>query len=454
MLQSSRPAVLVGWFASPSLAIALVGCNWVIGSDSYAPYPEPPADVDANTHDVTQEGDAQEGDSQAPPPEECNFVDDDFDGLVDEGFAWQVGTWFEVAKVKNGREVRLARLPDGRVAIAASSGTVATDDAHVVVAIVTASGELIAGPVSLVPPEKLSGFGIAATRDAQVGVALGTNDGAGCAQGCPIVVARLDPATPDVYELKEVPYTMAANPKLRFLPQGLLDFTATTAGYVTLALDENGKGRLSWIDHLGDSFPNQWNGVLAGFSPTRGALSWGAMLAWAAVGETDGAQTEVLFGVTSPGGYTQYLSPSTVVGGAGGIPPEQAAGARSVCWSGSDVLVAITQRLVASDPQRALVLRMSTTTGKMEYSSFVSLEGRQAHSLVGIDGTIVATTTAAHDFDITRLDSALKPIDAPGQPIVVSDALGHAIVSEGFAPLVVRVVADGTRVEAARLECP
>ncbi len=416
-------------------AIALAACSRVIGEGDYQPFPDAGGDTLP--------------DREIGPPEVCDFRDDDLDGLVDQGFAWSVGAWHDVATLDRADAVRAARLPDGSVTLAVRGASGGGEG--VSVAVVDAHGKPLHGPTFVKTSGKVSGFGIAARWDGTVGVATFVDDGNGCPDGCPITLSQFDGA---LHSVASGAVAFDKQPgALAFVPHGLLDLSATSAGFVVLAVDENARARVGWVAQTNGHFPNAWNGVISGLDPVTGSLAPGPALAWAALGPTEGGPVQVLFGCSTAGGYHELTPPSLVVGEPGAQPPVVATDASGVAWLGANPVVIATFRPTAARTQPSLY-KMSGADGTVVTSSSVGAEGREAHSVVSVGDNVVATTTGHNDFDVHRFGPSLAKVDDPDHPIVVEDASAHAIAGGDGAPVLIRIATDGRSVSAAALACP
>lgn len=154
---------------------------------------------------------ANPGSATTATPERCDFVDNNLDGRVDEGFAWRVGPWTKLWSTDRYATLEEAvKLPDGRIVVAGTDSLGEPND-RVVLALLGADGTISSPPVSF--PGKVGGA-IYATLDSDrrdaVVLAYPSNDWAGCAQGCPVTFVRV--GLPGLEALLNVELDLAFRP--------------------------------------------------------------------------------------------------------------------------------------------------------------------------------------------------------------------------------------------------
>lgn len=453
------------WFIALGNAVSLsagflpasfsAGCSWVAGVEGHEGYPTDAA-ADALAESAADSGaeaatlagdagiDAADGSADATwgRTESCNLLDDDYDGVVDEGFDWSIGEWQKLATLSGGRSVKTARLSDGTVMVLMEEQT-APGLTRLSLARVDSDGTpSLEVPLEVAPARKISGYGIARTFDDEVGVAYVEADDEQCAQGCPLRLSRYRDGALVQSEVVtiEVPGDGAVT------VSSLFDLGTTTAGYVFLLADEKGQARINWRDQrfVGNPF---WKGYLTGIRPNAGSLSSSGMLAWELGGKNDSDQQTLMFGVTTPGGYRQTLMPKEPVPVGGGAYITVHPGGRAIAWLGTDIVVGYTNHVLGEASPH---LGWSDGSGVQKGSVKVASSG-EFHSIAGFRGGLLGSSIDKGLVSLQRLDSQLKKV---GQATSFDDAAAHAFVSDGGDPMIVRISEDGSAAWVAAPGCP
>jgi len=444
-------AIAISLAAGLLPASALVGCAWVAGVEEREGYPEDAAtdpiaelasDSGGEAWDSAEDAGTDAADASWGKPESCNLLDDDYDGIVDEGFDWSIGTWQKLASLSGGSGLKTARLSDGRVMVLMaeqptpgltrlSLARVEPDG--------TPSAEV---PLEVVPARKISGYGIARTFDDEVGVAYVEADDGQCAQGCPLRLSRYRDGAMVESEVVaiEVPGDGAV------AVSSLFDLATTTAGYVFLLADEKGLARVNWREQrfVGSPF---WKGYVAGIQPNGGSLSASGPLAWVLGGSNESEQQTVMFGVTTPGGYSQPLHPKEATPVGGGTYITVHPGGRAIAWLGTDIVVGFTNRPFGA---RQPTLGRYDGSGATKYSKTIASSG-ETHSIIDFRGGLIGSFIEGGEVNVQRMDPLL---DKVGVPMTFGDAVEHALVTDGGDPLIVRIAEDGSAAWVAVLGCP
>jgi len=172
---------------------ACLPVGWLVGCGDATPAAIPPALQDGGTE---------------PQEEVCNFVDDNGDGHVDEGFGWEPAPWVPVLITEKFASASLPiPLPDGSIVIPVFDHLSATGDLAVVVR-VDREGQVLAGPTRV--PIPYCGNGVVAARwgDAQILLVHSSRTWEGrepCLPiGCPWSAVLLDATTLEVQAKKSV----------------------------------------------------------------------------------------------------------------------------------------------------------------------------------------------------------------------------------------------------------
>lgn len=380
--------------------------------------------------------------AESPPsaPEECNLLDDDGDGAIDEGVPWRLG---EIKQVSTGTRVealRAARMADGRVALAWVD---AVQEGSRAVRTVTldAVGARMDGPHDVATGGVQLGFGIAVCPlDPEVGVAVGEADD-------PSGDGRIRIERFSSQDLKPIGTRVVNDLDWEepvVVPEALLDLTCTSAGYAYLAIDATHQPWLLWLDQV---FHNG-KGVLTGARGTAGTLSSGLLVGWAVSGVGENGLETVSCGMVSPGGYRQVLKATEIALVGGGVGVFLEPHSRAVAWQGDALAVAASRGGVTSVYP---ILTLERNDGVQAATLGLQFDA-QASSVVGFRGSLVTTTvTNAGVTNLFRVDSKLHAVDK--QPLVVPGASAHTLVGEGKAPVVIWASDDRTRILAAPLEC-
>jgi len=371
------------------------------------------------------------------PTEQCNFRDDDYDGMTDEGFDWELGPWVTALAASDLARLEAVRLGDGRVAFAVSQeGGDSVSSIHAGTVDATASSPTTLEDVVTV--EGIADWHIAFDAiHARVGlgyVRRPTGE-ADCASGC--VAEMMELGTAPELTTSEA---QALGPFKEHNVTRLLALAWTTAGYATFTVDEDGYGWVEWIDHLAYHFPNSWEGRLEGFRPDVATMAVGPAVAWAAEGLADTGVRKAFTGVVSLGGYRQHVEAQPLVAGT----EDFAVGAGTAhVWIGARAAAALTVN-------EAVELRCSADPSDTLPIAAPS-DQESAHSAVPVHTELLLVSTTRHSEARLRRVNVAEGSTAPFATFDATRA--HALVTGGFSPIVLRVTDDGTEVQAAVVRC-
>lgn len=141
--------------------------------------------------------------------ETCNFQDDDGDGAIDEGFDYELGAWVNIGRTERfASPTRSLPLADGSIAVSWLDHFSEYGD-KLVVARVSPSGKVLAGPSSLDLPAPSGMQSGPVLREGILHFILGSNDWKECSVGCPITFARFDARTLEMLETRELEWETA-----------------------------------------------------------------------------------------------------------------------------------------------------------------------------------------------------------------------------------------------------
>jgi hypothetical protein len=383
-----------------------------------------------------------------PPPEVCNFRDDDGDGLVDEGFDWEAGSWMTVFHLeptspepvmqeidRNIVYPEAIRLSDGRVAIAAiegrGDGDIGYPD-HGLVLVLSGAGELLLGPTFVTIGT--SGGNHASIVEGPGGeiAALygGTDYGALCTVACPVYLARHDGTT---LNLLDVPAEGPAPVGLPFAPRNFSDLTWTPSGYVMIGRDLSHKMHLSWLNAAGDAVLDDYTPAV-GDSFTAELAAGQAGLAWVR-STTVTPWSSLDIGIRTPSGSGSVLSATEIVS-TGELYLSASGSGRRLAWLDDGLVVAYV--IHPWETAHAMIAHLGTDASVV--AGPVQLGGSTAeiHDLIVLDQTIVALVdNGILSATIYRLDGALEPIDAPSADLTFATNSGYFTIAPGDESLLV-----------------
>jgi len=403
--------------------VPALGCDHVAGLEEHEILPTDAAPPDDVWH---------------MPAERCNFRDDDYDGLTDEGYGWVLGDWTTVYSDTDLDTIRAARMPNGRVAYAVSK-----DDgqgAHSLFAgMVNIEGGIACDGRVVATSRILYGWDVAVDPLAgEIGLAYvramsGHED---CDGGCLFEMLSFDG---DLEPTRAKP-ALTSYPRHRV--HQLFDLDWTTAGYVTMTKDQDGYAWIEWIDQMYFTFPNNAYGKLAGIRPERGRIRAGPGVAWAAEGTTDTDRKEVWVGIVSSGGYRTAVEGRRVEVDVEAGPLSLATG-QPVAWLPAGALLGAT----STGADLVLSTLQTGATGLAGVST-----DEQAHSVVAVGTSLLLTSGTATRVSLRRVEDVSR-VEALGPFEAFDGTRDHALVVGGHLPMVLRVTGARTRVEAAVLVC-
>jgi hypothetical protein len=375
------------------------------------------------------------------PAEQCNFRDDDFNGLTDEGFSWALSDWSPIASGYDWQELRAVRMPDGAVGFGVSrqNGPSSTD---LWVGLLDADGSVISAPREVAVEQVLHGWDVAVNPVlAELAIAYVRQPPTeeNCEKGCIFEMLRFDRALSPKTEAPE----KTNFPRHRV--RRLFDLDWNTAGYVSLTLDKDGYAWVEWIDHLHFVFPNGGYGKIPGMRPDLARMSVGPATAWTAMGLTDADRYEVWSGVFSPGGYQRIVEGHPMASSSSALALGKG---NSVAWGPNGAMVLMAEG--GGDSAGTLLLG-AVATGETRVAGQAS--NPVAHSLTAVGSSLIASSSAGASTTLLwRWED--PPGDGSSTPFATLEGtLDHVVVAGGYPPLVLRVTADGKNLQVARVHC-
>jgi len=375
------------------------------------------------------------------PESLCDFVDDDGDGVVDNGFAWRVGLWHDVWQEKRLDQVKAVRLASGSVlyafATAGGSGSVLRVGA-------CDSGARPVGAAVELTDGDLDSWAIAADVDGQTALVAYLPAGQHDLHLARVGLKQLIEVESDGI-ISNLPYHVGA----------LFDLEDTTFGPVALVRDPDLRARAEWLDHLDNV--GSWNHVFAGMEPDVARLAAGPWMGWVAGGHTDGDQVLVRAGTMALDGMEEVLPPATVEHGGGGVSHWLCDGGATAAWIGDRLAIACSRLDSTQMKYSALIRGRSAATGEMEALASLATSTTEplcAHSVTSFHGNVIATHASTSSAWVHRRGPGFEAVRGAEVPVELIDTVEHAIVAGDFAPVVLRIDTSRTRLLSARLECP
>lgn len=375
----------------------------------------------------------------APAPQEiCNFVDDDGDGLVDEGFAWSAGPTHTVHRTTRFSNLSTAEyLPDGNVVIAGLDNYGEKED-EAFVLVLSPAGEVVRGPAKIPIGGPTNGAGIARLPSGDLVLILGATDWEKCKKaGCPTHVVTLDPS--DLHVKKNVLLTSDEGLQA---PRQLACNAATCV--TSLSWPDGRSYGLAWFDPTtGDVVRTiEWPESGSGMFAAGDVIFW---VSTSTYGEPP--QNRLHVGVSSLDGL-QQLVPAKVIADGGVMTLPNYAG-------------------IALLKDSALFSYAATNDGGTEAVSYiVGLDGvvrsgpktpaQYAGSYMSATaggGPIVAAGLNRVASMLWRLGPDQSLLNVPNNPMSFDYALGPINVAVDGGMLLVSSTYDGHTVDVARVQC-
>ena len=431
------------------VAVAALGCAMICGVSCHIvadleDHQPNPSRVDAGATDATAE--ARDGEAGSSAEAVCNHADDDGDGLVDEGLVWQATGWRTLLHETGVSEVAGVRLVDDLFAFAALATRfdgASTVRLGLVDEVGSPRGESVMGLDWL----RIHGWGVAFDAAHQE-----------------VFLAFVEASHRELHVVRfAVDETRLRGTHTDVVPLGypvskLFDVGWTEHGPVVLVRGTDGYARAEWTDRLDQT--EGWNRKLASIKPDAAKLSVGPAVAWVASGMLDTGQYGVMGGMIALDGAEEVCSARQVVSAGGGVWPEILATGTPAMWQDDrlwftttdSVKVAETWNVRISALDSATVACALAPTGTFtDASSNVPVYG---HSLAWAFGNAVATSAAKNQVRIHRLGPRFESVTPRKQPLVVDDALAHALVGGSGSPLLFRVRASTGDLDVTQVGCP
>ena len=368
--------------------------------------------------------------------ETCNFIDDNNDGQVDEGYDWVVGVWKPVLSTSQyANSTKALLLKNGHVAVAGVDGQGNGKDRGYVV-FLDEQGGVAAGPFYVsIPLLGGEGLGLAETSSGEVGALFGSTDHKGCKFKCPATFMRVSGAPHKVISSFAIRNPLGT--------RATLDLAWTPRGYVTYTLAENHAAQLGWLSEPMD-------GGFAYLRPLADKGEHGA--ASMVVGQTGLVWTEALvgqspkieLGIASLDGRKELLSTRWV---SAGENPRIAA-------LGLEIVIGLDTQM----PTSVQIARLSSSGIIVAGPAPIGSPGYSIRDVVLSGENIVVGTAKVSDprvVMIHRLRRSLEAVSTPGQPLTVADAGPHGTMvrtQTGF--LLIRATLDRKTIDAALISCP
>lgn len=379
--------------------------------------------------------------------EACNFLDDDGDGEVDEGFAWRRGAWRHLVSTTRFAQLG-AVLPLGHDAFAAAAfDQYGEPHDKAFVGRWASDGTLQAGPtwvdfpfVSEEPPRYCAGGVPSLSRLGEDGLLLlfGSTDWGGCVGGCPVTATVLSAADASLLQ--------SGSWSIPFLRGDEALSLACVSAEQCLVLATGG----------GLAHP-----AVMSIAPMSGAVSWTLPLeragaAWLAL---DGGRAFVLQSVSDPDAGTQALYLLTVgldgktLGEPRLVGPAPGSSRLGLRHLGDAAFVEVGV-LDSPSASRALAAIPDDVSLPIMQTSLLSPEGITGLVRIG-DTLVLEEATGSSGLQIRRLRRDLSPVPAPRNPLLLEGAYASAVQLAWTGSRLVHVQSnyDGRSVDMVELEC-
>lgn len=380
----------------------------------------------------------------------CNFADDDGDGLIDEGFDWELSSWTTIGTSSQYAScARAAALSDGNVFVAcvdATGGGGSSDNS--VLFVLGPNGTVLAGPTKIqYAAPGLGGYGIDQVSPGTLGLVRGAWGYGGNSLISEVKV--LSESSLQVTSTKTYSHAYQT-----VGPHSEVLWTGSSHVYATVG-QSDGSFHFVWLNADGDAVLKDV--PLACTDQTCGgiALDWSPQgIAFVlSHGQTAPA---IRLGVIAADGSNMLLAPFD-------IPIQAGLDARtdSIRWNGNNIVVAFGD--TSAPPSRTSVHVWSATGTHLAGPSIVD-NGFVPHRVVSIGGSLVLSTTPASGYSagssfphhLIRLGSDLQPVPTPGGGKLVFDTTDYlhvvAPLSEGL--LIVKGTYSTQTFDVAKVRCP
>lgn len=356
-------------------------CHIVAALEDHEPMPSP---TDAEAADAPAE--PKDAEAFSSPETVCNHADDDGDGLVDDGLAWQVAGWQTLLKQAELSEITSVSLPAGRAAFATRTAP-AHGTSSLLLGVVDETGSLCGEIVPAVENVGIEGWGLAFdTAHQQLILAFVESSH----RELHLARFHLDEPTPRLISTEAV--------ALEYPVSELLDVGWTEFGPVVLVKGTDHYARAEWTDHLND--PKDWNHKLISIKPDVAKLSVGTAVAWVASGTLDAGQQGVMGGVLALDGRRELRPGHQLVKAGGGVWPKIFAPGIPLLWQQNRVWLTTTDEVKASKIWNIRISFFDSTAPASTLASpgtmvdSLSTDPMHAHSLVWALGSVLSTTAA------------------------------------------------------------
>ncbi|MFW5740819.1 MAG: hypothetical protein ACOC1F_10690 [Myxococcota bacterium] len=380
------------------------------------------------------------------PETECNLEDDDGDGLVDDGLAWEALNWQVLMNEPDTSEVQALRLADDSVAFAALATRQNPASSAIWLGLVDASGQSATAVTRALDWTQIKGWGIA--LDGENGHLL---LGYVVAPNGELHLARYEFAeqVSPVGDAQVVPLSYSAT--------RLFDLGWTRYGPVALLGHEDGYARAEWLDRLGEN--DGWNHKLATIRPTVAKLAIAGAVGWIAAGHSDTSQAAVMAGVIALDGASELVSPRNMAGSGGGTFPMMLETGSPSAWLDAHMWLTHTDDIKVSGIWLVRVTRFNPDADPGDSTDTTHTKQNQdyatySHSLAIARGNILATSVTSDQVMLHRIGPDFEQVVPADTPTVIEEAREHAVVGGTTAPLVFRVRSDSDALDVATLGCP
>lgn len=366
----------------------------------------------------------------------CNFVDDDSDGEVDEGFDWVYehhGQAFVLDLYPS--YLHPVTLPNGMVVVVGVSSYGGNHDQGFL-ALFDGEGELVEPPsMTDIPNVGGNMTGVCVQPGTfSIGALYSSTDYAGCTSSCPMTLAEF---TATETGLVRDETTLLDLPFVARQGDGIV---CTGDGFVTTIIGDDGHGHLTWIDaetkgvtrDLTLSPENVYSTALALFDSR---LVWMSERSYDA--ENWIGTSLVQYGILDVTTGDQLAYPTNL--GSGNLSGPNGGG-RPIAQSGDNILLGWTHWTNQSDFEPAITLVRPTETTR-NTTHFLRLDNAALTDILTLEGNPVTLSLVADGSvaQIGRFRRDLTELDTPSGPLVFtpdSGGLSFTRVEKGL--LVVR----------------
>ncbi len=370
--------------------------------------------------------------------EVCNFVDDNGNGFVDEGFGWVMSPSRVVMTTDRYAGVsRAFQLEDGSIVLSGEDQWGEPGDRQFVVRI-DQSGAILSGPTYVdVPLSNVGGAGFASLGADRVAIAFGSTDWAGCKQGCPVTFA--------VFALPDLRLELEQQIELPFASGDRCSTLACDPDRCVTVVSDNASPpalHAVWLDPSGvvtHVKPAAVEGAVNAFlASSDGRLAWAAT-----VPTPDGTARKVMAGIYAMNQGSEIVAPTELARDQ----TVQVDSETSVMWAGGNLLVAY-------GAPTGLHVAIARSDGGVEAPVTLSTTNVSYPVLLGVAGATVVAGVRPFGMDLFQLGAGFEPDPVAPRFSADVDFKSGALARAQGGLVLVRGTYDGRTIESTTIHCP